>query len=87
MTTTTLRVLPAPRHTPVGIPLPTHDQGRDEQLAQPTPYVQDALAVDFAAADLQHAPGVSQVYAAAWSQAHRDHELDKLFNVDFYDAQ
>lgn len=50
MTTTTLRVLPAPRHTPVGIPLPTHDQGRDEQLAQPTPYVQDALAVDFAAA-------------------------------------
>lgn len=44
-------------------------------------------AVDFAAADLRHAPGISQVYAAAWSQAHRDHELDKLFNVDYYDAQ
>jgi hypothetical protein len=49
------------------------------RLPQPT--------VDVAAADRQHAPGVSQVYAAAWGQAQRDHELDKLFNVDFYDAK
>ena len=64
MTTTTLRVLPAPRHTPVGIPLPTHDQGRDEQLAQPTPYVQDALAVDFAAASDE------QVFGPQVTRAH-----------------
>lgn len=46
-----LQVLPAPRHTPAGIPLPTHAQGLEEQRARTdTPYVQDALAVDFAAA-------------------------------------
>lgn len=53
MTASTLqpvRVLPAPRQTPPGIPLPTHDQGRVERSADGLPYVQDALAVDFAAA-------------------------------------
>ena len=29
-------------------------------------------------------PGVTQIYAAAWAQAVRDHELDKLFNPEFY---
>lgn len=29
-------------------------------------------------------PMISQVYAAAWTMAQRDHELDKLFNPDFY---
>lgn len=53
MTATALppvRVLPAPRHTPTGIPLPTHEQGRAERATDGAPYVQDALAVDFAAA-------------------------------------
>lgn len=53
MTATALppvRVLPAPRHTPPGIPLPTHEQGLTERATGTTPYVQDALAVDFAAA-------------------------------------
>lgn len=53
MTASTLqpvRVLPAPRHTPPGVPLPTHDQGQAERTAEGAPYVQDALAVDFAAA-------------------------------------
>ncbi len=53
MTASTLqpvRVLPAPRHSPPGIPLPTHDQGQVERAADAVPYVQDALAVDFAAA-------------------------------------
>jgi len=45
-----VRVLPAPRHAPPGIPLPTHAQGREERAFGTTPYVQDALAVDFAAA-------------------------------------
>jgi hypothetical protein len=35
----------------------------------------------------ENAPAMSQIYAAAWSQAHRDHELDKLFNCEFYDGQ
>jgi hypothetical protein len=30
------------------------------------------------------APGASEIYAAAWTMAHRDHELDKLFNAEFY---
>lgn len=53
MTATALppvQVLPAPRHTPAGIPLPTHEQGRAERASGLAPYVQDALAVDFAAA-------------------------------------
>lgn len=53
MTATALppvRVLPAPRHAPPGIPLPTHEQGRLERSPGAAPYVQDALAVDFAAA-------------------------------------
>lgn len=45
-----LQVLPAPRHTPTGIPLPTHAEGREERTRGPAPYIQDALAVDFAAA-------------------------------------
>lgn len=51
-----VQVLPAPRHTPVGVPLPTHAQGRAEQQALEAPrapYVQDALAVDFTTADEQ----------------------------------
>lgn len=48
--TTPLQVLPAPRHCPAGVPLPTHAQGREERSLVRTPYVQDALAVDFAAA-------------------------------------
>ena len=52
MTTTAspLQVLPAPRHTPPGVPLPTHAQGGRSTRTAATPYVQDALAVDFAAA-------------------------------------
>lgn len=48
-----LEVLPAPRHAPGGIPLPTHAQGRAERAMAgraPSAYVQDSLAVDFAAA-------------------------------------
>lgn len=45
-----LQVLPAPRHTPPGVPLPTHAEGRAERGERVTPYVQDALAVDFASA-------------------------------------
>ncbi len=32
------------------------------------------------------ATGVSQIYAAAWTMAQRDHELDRLFNPDYYQA-
>jgi hypothetical protein len=32
-------------------------------------------------------PGVSQIYAAAWGMAQRDYELDRLFNVEFYEGQ
>lgn len=46
---TALRILPAPRHTPRGVPLPTHAEGPTTGGAS-APYVQDALAVDFAAA-------------------------------------
>lgn len=46
-----LQVLPPPRHSPAGIPLPTHAQGRAERALAQSPYVQDALAVDFAAAN------------------------------------
>ena len=49
-TTPPLQVLPAPRSGPVGIPLPTHAQGREERLRTTAPYVQDALAVDFTTA-------------------------------------
>ncbi len=35
----------------------------------------------------EHASPISQIYAAAWSMAHRDHELDKLFNFEFYQQQ
>ena len=45
-----LQVLPTPRHAPAGIPLPTHAQGREERARGLSPFVQDALAVDFAAA-------------------------------------
>lgn len=48
--TAPVQVLPAPRHCPPGQPLPTHAQGHEEQARTTTPYVQDALAVDFAAA-------------------------------------
>lgn len=48
--TAPIQVLPAPRHGPPGIPLPTHRQGREERARGRAPYVQDALAVDFAAA-------------------------------------
>lgn len=44
-----LQVLPAPRHCPPGVPLPTHAQGHEERARAVTPYVQDALAVDFTA--------------------------------------
>jgi hypothetical protein len=30
------------------------------------------------------APGVSEIYAAAWTMSHRDHELDKLFNAEYF---
>lgn len=45
-----LQVLPAPRHCPPGVPLPTHEEGRAERARRHAPYVQDALAVDFACA-------------------------------------
>lgn len=48
--TATIRVLPPPRSTPAGVPLPTHSEGAAERAASPAPFVQDSLAVDFAAA-------------------------------------
>lgn len=66
MTATALppvHVLPAPRHTPPGIPLPTHEEGRAERAATVTPYVQDALAVDFAAADDEQIFGPQPTHA------------------------
>jgi hypothetical protein len=27
---------------------------------------------------------ISELYAAAWAQAQRDYELDRLFNAEFY---
>lgn len=62
--TTPLRVLPAPRHCPEGVPLPTHAQGREERARAATPYVQDALAVDFAAATDQQVFGPQTSLAA-----------------------
>lgn len=56
-TITPLQVLPAPRHSPAGRPLPTHAEGREERAGRHTPYVQDALAVDFAAANDEQAFG------------------------------
>ena len=45
-------------------------------------------AIDHVPAELgEQVPGTSQIYAAAWTIAHRDHEIDKLFNVDFYQGQ
>lgn len=29
---------------------------------------------------------MSELYAAAWTMARRDHEMDRLFNADFYQA-
>lgn len=58
-----LRVLPAARHTPPGIPLPTHEQGHAERVEGATPYVQDALAVDFAAADDEQVFGPQPTHA------------------------
>ena len=52
----TLRVLPAPPHGPKGVPLPTHAEAALRRPA-PAPYVQDALAVDFAREPLQQVPG------------------------------
>jgi hypothetical protein len=48
------------------------------------PNSQESLDAAPAAAG-EHA--ISQIYAAAWSMAHRDHELDKLFNFEFYQQQ
>lgn len=45
-----VQIRPAPRHTPPGLPLPTHTEGGPEHASLRAPYVQDALAVDFAAA-------------------------------------
>lgn len=66
MTTTAspLQVLPAPRHTPPGEPLPTHAQGGRPIRPGATPYVQDALAVDFAAASDE------QVFGPQVTRAH-----------------
>ena len=32
-------------------------------------------------------PLTSQIYAAAWTLAQRDFELDKLFNAEFYQGR
>ena len=34
---------------------------------------------------LDQAPQTPDLYAMAWTLAIRDHELDKLFNSDFYE--
>ncbi|HYO25826.1 MAG TPA: hypothetical protein VEQ85_12865 [Lacipirellulaceae bacterium] len=31
------------------------------------------------------APGAAPIYAAAWTQAQRDVEIDRLFNAEFYE--
>lgn len=43
-----VQALPAPRCSPPGLPLPTHSEGAAERAGRRTPFVQDALAVDFA---------------------------------------
>jgi hypothetical protein len=50
---------------------------------EPLPTLSASMAqvpVNFA----DKAPGAFEIYAAAWTMAHRDHELDKLFNAEFY---
>jgi hypothetical protein len=43
--------------------------------------------VEFVAPEPRDQPaGVTQIYAAAWSMAVRDHELDKLFNAEYYEG-
>lgn len=45
-----------------------------------------ASSAAYVPADLtDKAPGAFEIYAAAWSMAQRDHELDRLFNADFYE--
>lgn len=59
-----------------------HGFGR--QLPPPFP----KPSIEWVPADgLQQSPEASQIYAAAWSQALRDHELDKLFNAEFYQSR
>jgi hypothetical protein len=42
-------------------------------------------SIDRASVSIQDSmPLVSQVYAAAWTMAQRDHELDLLFNAEYY---
>ena len=42
-------------------------------------------SVDYVAPEpVDAASFTSQIYAAAWSLAQRDHELDRLFNADYY---
>lgn len=51
----------------------------------PSPFHESIDAAPSAASE--HASPISQIYAAAWSMAQRDHELDKLFNFEFYQQQ
>jgi hypothetical protein len=58
--------------------------GFDFRDALPSPPLPPSSAA-FIPADLANkAPGAFQIYAAAWTMAHRDHELDKLFNAEFF---
>jgi hypothetical protein len=42
-------------------------------------------SIEYASADpSEQPPIISQIYAAAWAMAQRDHELDMLFNADYY---
>lgn len=70
--TTAIQISPAPSARPVAVPLPTHDQAAATPRGA-TPYVQDALAVDFRAASEEQVFGVQPTVAeelpeaAGWS--------------------
>lgn len=67
---TAIRISPAPTPRPVGVPLPTHDQTEASPHGA-TPYVQDALAVDFRAASEEQVFGVQPTVADELPEAAR----------------
>jgi hypothetical protein len=56
--------------------------GLDARYPQPFTSPSNEFIADIN--DRQSLP--SQLYAAAWTLAQRDYELDRLFNADFYQA-
>ena len=57
----------------------------DFRDARPLPSTPPSSAAHVPADLADKAPGAFEIYAAAWTMAHRDHELDKLFNAEFYE--